>query len=580
MENRLKFDSFSLQSILMTCFFFISIIPLISMSVTTYFKSKDIINANTSQYVEQMLQQTNNELDIKIKQINGNVSLIINPIVQKSLNKYLSEEIPYDTYKLLLEQINNFIIYSYNIRSSALFDREGKRIVSTYNPGDQLSPLLLQQVKKMDGKILWKYSGVDRGYSDPGITGFRAVRNIQGPTLAPIGVFSLTISESMVRESIENIRMGQTGNVIILDSGGTVISSIDRSWIGKQMEPAFIQKLSKHDIGSFSYPLAGTLSFVAFHRSAETGWGILGIVPYNEMTPGLSDVLRQNILLAIGWIVVSLLLAIVITKTISNPIRRLIQAMFKVQRGDLNDLRFSEYKNGNREIKILNNSFLQMTHRLRELIEQVYEKELSEKKAQLKALQAQINPHFLYNTLDTIYWMLYVKKDEETANLLVSLSNILRYSIEGSGPKVTMDQELAHIKDYLSLQSARFGKRMSYVINVEPGLEQAHVLKMIIQPILENAIFHGLETKEEHGQVIISISRIDGDINISIIDNGIGMPAEKQKLLLSGEEIQSSVGLQNVHRRLRLTYGPPYGISIRSRIGEGTEVILTFPYML
>ncbi|OME87060.1 MULTISPECIES: sensor histidine kinase [Paenibacillus] len=573
--RRLRFSGrgISLTYILIFSFVFISTVPVLSTSLVTYYKGKDIINSNTSQYIIQMLKQTNREIDLILQQFNNDATFLINPLVQKVLNDQMHKEILYQQKKALSKEVAQYNVASPKMSDLGVYSIQGVFLVGLSDDYMPLSRELMHKVHELDGQINWSFAGYNNLH-EVHIRGVRLIKNMLGPEIIPIGYFTFKMPEEIIYDSIKQLQLGQTGQAIIVDTGGIVLSGQNRDWVGRQLEGNILEELYADSEGSFISEIDGQTYFMAFHTSEATGWKTMGLVPFYEMTPGLQGIYKSTVLYLGGWILISVLLSLLITRTVVTPIKQLIRAMRSVESGDFS---IQTHLTGNKEALILSSNFNKMTSRLKELISRVYEGEIKEKNAQLRALQAQINPHFLYNTLDTIYWMLYVRGQEKIGDIVVAMSNMLRYSIGKNGPTVTLKEELDNLSNYIHIQSTRYQDRITFSFDVDHSLEQTPVLKLMLQPTVENAISHGLEPSIRQGIIRTCVYRSGNECLIEISDNGVGIPAEKLVHLMEPGYFREGHGIQNVCERIRLTFGEAYGLTITSVEGEGTKVLYKLP---
>ena len=278
--------------------------------------------------------------------------------------------------------------------------------------------------------------------------------------------------------------------------------------------------------------------------------------------------------------------SIAISYNITYGITRLLSYTKRVERGDLD---FEIKGIANDEIGLLTRSFNKMIFRLNRLIDKTYRLELSESEAKLKALQAQISPHFLYNALDTINWSLIENGDYKTSATLGALSEILRYSIGDFEKIVTLEEEMKHVTNYLKVQQSRFEDRLSYHIDIEDELLKEALPKLLLQPIVENAVVHGVERNTQGGVIRVEGRLKEDRIEILVSDNGSGISAEKLKLLnekfkdknrIKSVDRTQHIGLVNVYERIQLIYGHKSGIVIKSRQGQGTEIVISLGQMI
>nr|WP_264473563.1 sensor histidine kinase [Enterocloster bolteae] len=312
-------------------------------------------------------------------------------------------------------------------------------------------------------------------------------------------------------------------------------------------------------------------------ENEATGWKIYTMVPYSDISAQVQS-LNHSILLSI--ILCNLLILVcllVVSLAITAPVKKLIEAMREVQQGNF-DYRIDNKRSD--EMGRLMETFNYMVFKIDMLIKEVYQEKLAQKNAELEALQSQINPHFLYNTLDTINWMLLEKKEYEISGIVVSLGEMMKYAISRSSRTVALREEIRHVSNYLLIQKERMEDKLEYEIDIPHQYESVQVPRLILQPLVENAIIHGIETG---GKVSIRVyERVeDGGCWLEVSDNGAGMDEEQLKRLRDGTtEMRMdhrSIGVENVNKRIRLYYGEEFGLMIESRLGEGTVIRFCIP---
>ena len=285
-------------------------------------------------------------------------------------------------------------------------------------------------------------------------------------------------------------------------------------------------------------------------------------------------------LIMLGIVVVGALLAsVVISNSISKPIKQLSTITNQVARGDLTVR--SNIKNGV-EVKVLSDSLNIMIEKLSNLIEAVKIEQTNLRETELKLLQEQINPHFLYNTLDTITWLAEANKSQEVVQMVGSLSNYFRTSLSSGKDLVTLRDEELHVRSYLQIQKLRYEDILTYEITIDEELASCRIPKISLQPLVENALYHGIKNKRGMGSIVITGKRIMDDVILTVIDNGIGMTKERLEEVLEvlserGNNGKDIYGLYNVNERLHLYFGEEYGVSIQSLHMRGTKVTIKIP---
>jgi two-component system sensor histidine kinase YesM len=322
---------------------------------------------------------------------------------------------------------------------------------------------------------------------------------------------------------------------------------------------------------------------IIYTQSDFTQWKTVGVFSLNETLADVTNLQQVSYILGSMTIVLAVITALFFTRSIVQPIGKLRKLMRRAEAGDF-DIQF---KSGNQdEIGQLGRSFNNMIIEIRKLIDQVYEEQQKKREAELKILQAQIKPHFLYNTLDTIQWMAKERKADDVAVMIIALTNLFRIGLSKGKETISVSEEIEHIKSYLFIQKARYENKLKYEIVVDPEVMHEIVIKLTLQPLVENAIYHGIKERRGEGYIKIEVRKIDDKLCLSVMDNGAGIPADKLiklQSVLSGtnvnkaEEDLPGFGLFNVHERIRLAYGERYGVQIYSVLGEGTKVEVWYP---
>ncbi len=355
----------------------------------------------------------------------------------------------------------------------------------------------------------------------------------------------------------------------IADEEGTVLSSTDKGSVGQKF-PVFDTVLESWKSQGSSYVTAeyeGQKAVVFYVKSDVTGWYFINLVPTNVFLPGSRTSMLVIVCCFLLCIFFGITFALIQRRFIISPIRELVGKMDEIKEG-----KFTEGKAlyPGDEIGVLNREFDEMSSRLKKLIEEVYTTKIKEQEAELHALIAQINPHFLYNTLDSIHWLAVRNRDYEVGEQLEALSSIFRHVLSRGEDCVTIAKEVEFIQNYMAIMGARFGKRVKIRIRVEPGLEQMRIPKLIIQPLVENGILHGLEPKKEGGTVSVTIEKHGDNLQITVEDDGVGVDKEKA--------LRNTFALKNIDDRIRLRYGREYGLCFESEPGKGTRAVVMLPF--
>lgn len=330
--------------------------------------------------------------------------------------------------------------------------------------------------------------------------------------------------------------------------------------------------------GSVSEIMVGQEPMAVSARTNEAaGWKIYTMVPYSDISAQVQS-LNHSILLSIvlcNLLIIACLLAA--SFAVTAPVKKLSRAMKEVQNGDFN-YRIKHKRSD--EMGRLMDTFNYMVYKIDMLIKEVYQERLAQKNAELEALQSQINPHFLYNTLDTVNWMLLRKKEYEISGIVVSLGEMMKYAINRSSRTVTLREEIHYVSNYLLIQKERMEDMLEYEIAVPDEYELVQVPRLILQPLVENAIVHGIE---DGGRVSVRAYGVSGACCLEVRDNGIGMDEEQLWRLRCGagepKQNHTSIGVENVDKRIRLYYGDACRLQIESAPGKGCVVSFRIPVL-
>jgi len=389
------------------------------------------------------------------------------------------------------------------------------------------------------------------------------------------GVLSMDLRFSAISDLLSKIKLGESGYVYLLDANSELIYHDQLSLIRLGIRQENIDLVAENVFGEFNDALNGRERFVVVQTVDFTGWRLVG-VSYMDEVMADSDRLRRSILsFLVAGILMALSVAIIIGRTIARPMNRLTQIVRSVEGGDL-DVEIPQQ--GFLEIANLASAFHLMLGRIKLLMRQIVREQEQKRLYELDALQAQINPHFLYNTLDSIVWMQERGQNREAILMVTALARLFRISISKGRSIITVAEEIEHVRNYLIIQTIRLKNRFTYEINAQPEAMSLHTVKLVLQPIVENSIVHGLAhytTGEGHIQIDIAVE--GNELVMRIRDNGLGMDREQAESLLTRRSGSGGIGVTNVHERIRLTYGQEYGLEIRSELDEGTLVTIRQP---
>ncbi|GGJ58076.1 two-component system sensor histidine kinase YesM [Anoxybacillus voinovskiensis] len=405
-----------------------------------------------------------------------------------------------------------------------------------------------------------------------------AVRAILNPETQEVeGVVLVDLKLRVIAEATKNVRLGKWGYLMVIDHRGENIYSPARSLIG-QIRTVWFKK----DSGTFSHNIHGQYLQFIYQRSPFTNWTTIGVFSNQESALEIKEIRFYVTCFVFFVCFVGLGASYYLARSLSRPIGQLISFMEKAEAGDLTS-RYRE--NRSDEIGMLGKSFNKMLDQIQRFISLVEWKERQRWEAELRSLQEHIKPHFLYNTLDTIHWMARKRGADDVAQVVESLSKLFRIGLSKGKDMIPFSEEMEHIQSYLSIQKVRYQEKLNYTFAISKSVHDLYIVKLVLQPIVENAIYHGIKQRRGPGHIFIRAEEKDGKLIIKVQDDGIGMSQEALSSLreslaadftAGGKKIKG-YGMMNVHARIRLTFGDVYGLEVESKEGEGTTVTIVHP---
>lgn len=382
---------------------------------------------------------------------------------------------------------------------------------------------------------------------------------------------------STIEQLCREVSFGKRGYIYIVDSNGNIIYHPQQQIVYAGLKNENIEDALKRVPGTYFDNFQGERRIMAVQNINYTDWKMVGISYVDELVVNKRNLASFVIFISLFGIAFAILASMFISSKISQPIKRLEKQMKRVENGDF-DIDLSV--EGEDEVKRLSRSFNMMVARIRQLMAQIISDQEDKRKSEFKALQAQINPHFLYNTLDSIIWMNENGNYKGVSTMVSALAKLFRVSISKGRETNTVADEIEHARSYLTIQKIRYKDKFDFTINAQPEVMEKNTVKLILQPIIENAIYHGISHIEEKGEIRITAAAEQDKLVFHISDNGYGIKPEDLKDLLEKEAKSTSgsgVGLKNVNGRIKLRYGDEYGVTIESELDVGTTVIIRIP---
>ena len=384
---------------------------------------------------------------------------------------------------------------------------------------------------------------------------------------------SLDLSFSGISSYIKNVSIGQRGYCFLMDDAGNIIYHPQQQLLYAGLKSEDTEALAALEDGAY----ADDTVIYSVASVGESGWRAVGVSYVDELVNrNVNDMIRLSLWLAVVLLAVAVLTSWLLSRLIGKPLRGLASAMESFE----SDADHFTYRpvGGTREVQELSDSFEHMVLRIQELMTTVREEEVNLRKTELKALQAQINPHFLYNTLDSIAWMCEQGRNADAVKMVHALARLFRISISRGHELIPIAKELEHAESYLQIQMYRYKNQFTYTFDVDPDCLGYYCNKITLQPIIENSINHGLDLMVDEGRIDVRV-RFDGDdIVFSVQDNGVGMsPEQLEAIMQHGPTDRTGIGIKNVNDRLKIYFGRSYGLSITSEPDVGTCVEIRMP---
>lgn len=379
---------------------------------------------------------------------------------------------------------------------------------------------------------------------------------------------------SSIAKYIDKVSIGQRGYCYIVNSKGQIIYHPQQ-----QMLFSGLKEENTFEISELSDGIHRKKDNIYNISSLDScNWKIVGVSFNDEITQAVKSQVAVGLIFALLFSAfMSAVIYFLLSRTVTRPVRRLVSSMQKFEK----QAETFEYKadmSNVAEFQTLSTSFEHMVLMIQSLVEKVHNEEIVLRKTELKALQAQINPHFLYNTLDSIQWMCEQDNSKDAVKMVGALAKLFRISISHGNEFIAISDELKHAESYLIIQSYRYKNQFTYSFDVDKSVLDCMCNKITIQPFIENAIYHGLDRMVDEGEIKIIVERRGKDIAIIVKDNGLGMTEEQCKAVLQkGRSDSKGIGVKNVDDRLKIYFGEEYGITIDSELDVGTTVTIKIP---
>ena len=597
------FRNLKIRTRMVLLFMVLSIIPMLLVVCIFYQEYSASIQEKISTYSVQVMSQIARNIERDLVRLeNTSIEIEFSDIVQQTLYSY-KDMSDWEVENAQVEMRENFTkkFYSlHNVSDVLIYTKRKEKIIAYGDPGMKLNlkpgyiNSLMYQLEEKNGGIVWDAVNADNEVylvkyatsaellkRSDGILLGRAIKSLKDGSI--IGYLVIRSNEEYLSDVYRKIDMGQGSKLFVLSSTGVVISSADPSLriTSHYPDEELLSQIKRHAAKGdsvFNYSKDGDKYLVSFSAMEGADWFVVGVIPFSYLNSNVQDIYQETIVIAIVCFFLSLLLAYFFAAMIIAPLNRLRSAMNQAQQGDLSAHLRDDFQD---EIGEVAQHFNKMLRQIKNLLESVKLGEQKKRQAELRALQAQINPHFLANTLNTVRFLAKTQNAPNIENITTALINIFQVMAGRGDSKITIKSEVEYLKSYLEIQEYRYLDKFQVIYNIDTEILMYRIPKLLLQPIVENALIHGIEPMEGQGLLVLKGYKEADNIKIVITDNGVGIPPEKLKNILCTQERKhaglSGIGITNVDERIKMYFGEPYGLVIESVYGFYTMVEVTIP---
>lgn len=563
-------------------FLLIILIPTTLSGFSFYLESSALVKRNVRASTVQVTKQTADALSSIFNAGSDTSDLIYSDLkVQKSAMQYtsspLSEQIEMtQSLNTLLNNVvysSSFVRIVYIIKSGGIGWGSGTFSTPKLRKVDLNHQEWVAESKKQDGGFVWQpmrkdpFSGGGEN-TDLVLPISRALKDFE--SLQQIGLLVVNLNGKAIINTIKQVKLGETGRYMVVNAQGEIMIDADLSRIGQMVEDAKLHELIVHnDAVEFEYANKG-VHYYGVKQLLSNGWLLVGTVPTLEITGALDKLHTRILITSACFALLAVLVGLLIAKKVTNPIKQLTLEMRRVQQGDLS---VRTALTSTDEIGLMSRHFNKMLDEIEQLMLRVEQEQNEKLEAEVRAVTYRIHPHFLYNTLSTLRWLIRAGEMERADQGLAALTRLLQANMGKNGQMITLAEELEIIQKYIVILEMRYEQKYALAIEVQPGADQVKIPRMLLQPLVENAIFHGFVPLNRGGDITIKVAEQQGELRIVIHDDGSGISEEKLKQLNAKEGMtKAGIGMKHVYDSLRLYYGAGSGISVTSDIGLGTHI--------
>ncbi|NJJ41267.1 sensor histidine kinase [Paenibacillus apii] len=561
------------------------LIPTVFTSLSFYWVSDAILKKNVRESTLQIAEQTADSLSFILNVgIDTSDFISSDPNIQRAALQVNGDPTYEDNwnYQYINTLLNNYVYSNSFVKIVYLLKEEGKGWGSGTFSDTELKQIRLsdedwvKEVKRKDGELVWQglqydhFSGGGEN-TDLVLPVGRVLKDFD--TMNNIGLVQVHLDGQSILGTIRKLKLGNTGKFFVVDSEGRIMIDSNLRMINKRVQnPDLYRSIVDNDGVEFEFQMGG-IPYYGVKQLLANGWMLVGTVPVNEISGQLEQLQTRILLTSALFSMIAVGIGLFVAGMVTKPVKQLTQSMLRVQQGDLDtrtDIRTAD------EIGFLSIQFNKMVHEIGNLMRQVENEQNEKHHAELRAVMHRIHPHFLFNTLSTLRWLIDSGQNGRASEVLSALNHLLEANMGKNGVMITVDEELDIIRKYLIILELRYEKNFHLELDVQPGTEKIMIPRMLLQPLVENAIFHGIVPKNTDGRISITIRKGAEGLEFRVEDDGRGIGEEKLRQLNEAraavDKGETGIGLRHIYDTLRLYYGQNWECSMVSAPEQGTTV--------
>ncbi|GIO31001.1 histidine kinase [Paenibacillus albilobatus] len=569
----LSFKLRSIQTIITVTFTLMTIFVVVAVSFMLYNKFSKTAEENAYLNIRQIIEQVSYHLELYVKGMQD-----IYEVVEDQIN-----ETPDISSPVLREQLATLLRTREDLVSLGLFTPTGNLVMDVPDLDMRRNTLLetqswFESARARPQKLSFSAPHIQNLYKGQykWVVSLSRMVKYKENGVTKQGVLLADVNFRTIDELSRKVSLGKRGYAYVIDDLGNLVYHPQQQLIYAGLKYENLEPVFDYAYGSYTDKSTGELRYITVRTVDPIRWKIVGVAYPDEIVTTQRDLNRFVFWFLLVICAAVAVLAFFVSAKISQPLLKLEKSVQSAGQGDFST---PIHVSGAHEVVQLSKRFNFMLHRIRQLMDQIIYEQEAKRKSELDVLQSQINPHFLYNTLNSVIRLAERGKKEEIIATITSLSKFFRISLSRGKNIITVEEELEHVRHYLIIQKIRFKNKFDFSIECDEKAASCKTLKLILQPIAENAIVHGIEKMQDAGFIRITATAADDRLTMKVSDNGLGMTKQVMEQLLSGgvRSGGSGVGVKNVNERIRLYYGKTYGLSFESELEEGTTVTITLP---